>query len=355
MRECTEDLTVALMAMGADASASIGIKDGSTRTIGSIDPNVPSISIRWNVDTETQSTETSDGHVLLDVSDTWSWNNKRKVDRMNDGIDMLIVPATSSVHEFRAAGVTIPIHVVPFGVNTSVYHPCGRRWELVESAEWNCDPPGPETFLFLVAGRLNDRKGVDVAVRAFDEAFGPDDDVALLVKNDASGTGVSQRGTVNAGIGRIGLIEEFWPKDRMAELLSTADCLVSCHHREGFGLVPLQAMACGTPPLMTAWDGPLSYATHANSILVPPSTITINTEKTDGSPEGVHWATLSQQDFSKAMRQAIEMVDSKREACIETASAWSWELSASALLKAVETEISPIRRTEPSTSLTLDL
>jgi len=345
MRHCIVNLASSLRRIGIDASASIGGPDDDRLTIGPTKMRDPWISIRWNVDTESQASGWASRRVLLDVADTWSWATGDRVDRMNSTADMLILPATSDVHEFKAAGVDIPISIVPFGVDSEVYHPTTPDWSIIASAEWNVVPP-PGTHVFLVAGMLNARKGVDVALEAFRLAFGPDDPVAFLVKNSLRGNGTSQANlisTKNDGM-MVGLLEEHIDEATMCVLLSTVDTFVSCHHREGFGLMPLQAMACGTVPILTAWDGPLSYATSRNSILVPPSRI-VKTDAILGFSDGVDWAEIDPSDVARAMRKMFsDDVEDLRTNAIETGRAWSWEASATMMVEAIESRLARVSR-----------
>ena len=61
-------------------------------------------------------------------------------------------------------------------------------------------------------------------------------------------------------------------KDNMLrQLYSCADIFVNASYYEGFGLPPLEAMACGTPTVLTRSGGVEEYAVDGlNSLLVPP-------------------------------------------------------------------------------------
>jgi glycosyltransferase involved in cell wall biosynthesis len=59
--------------------------------------------------------------------------------------------------------------------------------------------------------------------------------------------------------------------DELAELYSSADIFVFSSHIEGFGLPPLEAMACGTPVVTTDCLGVRDYIKNGeNAIMVPP-------------------------------------------------------------------------------------
>jgi glycosyltransferase involved in cell wall biosynthesis len=59
--------------------------------------------------------------------------------------------------------------------------------------------------------------------------------------------------------------------DKMAQLYSSVDLFVFASHVEGFGLPPLEAMACGTPVVTTDCLGVRDFVIDSeNAILVPP-------------------------------------------------------------------------------------
>jgi len=61
------------------------------------------------------------------------------------------------------------------------------------------------------------------------------------------------------------------PPEELAELLKSCDCYVMASWMEGLGNVPLEAMACATPVVLTDAGGPGEYARHEeNCLVVPP-------------------------------------------------------------------------------------
>ena len=59
--------------------------------------------------------------------------------------------------------------------------------------------------------------------------------------------------------------------DKLAELYSSSDLFVFPSHIEGYGLPPLEAMACGTPVVTTDCRGVRDYVVDGeNAVIVPP-------------------------------------------------------------------------------------
>lgn len=59
-------------------------------------------------------------------------------------------------------------------------------------------------------------------------------------------------------------------REQLIALYTSCDLFVSASWREGFGLPPLEAMACGTPVVMTDSGGVMEYARDGENALVVP-------------------------------------------------------------------------------------
>lgn len=148
----------------------------------------------------------------------------------------VVVPSPWLVDVFRSSGVTVPLHVIPLGVNPAyrfISRPTERR---------------PFTFLTMGVGGL--RKGWDVAVRAFDAAFGHAPTHRLLIKLREG-----RRLNVRIMQPRVELIARDLDQAALLDLFTTADAFLCPSRGEGFGLPPREAAATGLPVIATAWGG----------------------------------------------------------------------------------------------------
>jgi len=117
----------------------------------------------------------------------------------------------------------------------------------------------------LFAGRLEPLKGPDTLLDAFAVLLRRADlqePVQLLFVGDVSSDGaqVDQRGALEARVRELGLSELVCflgaqPQDRLALLYCLADVVVVPSHTESFGLVALEAQACGTPVVAASVGG----------------------------------------------------------------------------------------------------
>jgi glycosyltransferase involved in cell wall biosynthesis len=117
-----------------------------------------------------------------------------------------------------------------------------------------------------------DRKNPVGLIEAFRKAFAPSEGPTLVIKSiNGDGRMLDRERVRFAAAGRpdIVLIERYMsPRERDA-LLDAADCYVSLHRSEGFGLTLAESMALGKPVIATGYSGNVDFMTEKNSYLVP--------------------------------------------------------------------------------------
>jgi len=150
------------------------------------------------------------------------------------------------------------IRLVPPGVDHRVFSPRSREQTLAR-----LHLSGVRLLLFV--GRLQPHKGPDVAVRALAEALARDpagtEDVMLAIVGGPSGTG---HGAEVARLmdlaGALGVEERVMlfppqPQIRLADFYAAAEGVLVPSRSESFGLVALEAQACGVPVIAAAVGG----------------------------------------------------------------------------------------------------
>ncbi|HEX5567774.1 MAG TPA: glycosyltransferase [Streptomyces sp.] len=185
----------------------------------------------------------------------------------------VLATCTDEVFELIAMGVPPRrASVVPCGVDTEEFSPAGPGGASGAAAgRWRRRGGRPR---LLAVGRLVPRKGFDQAIAALADvsgaelliAGGPDpsgltaDPEAARLRRLARELGVADR------VRLLGAV----PHERMPELIRGADLVLSTPRYEPFGIVPLEAMACGVPVVATAVGGHLdSVADGVTGRLVP--------------------------------------------------------------------------------------
>ncbi len=172
----------------------------------------------------------------------------------------------------------------------------------------------PEGFIFLTMFDFAStiaRKNPEGAIRAFARAFSPGEGPTLVVKANDRHSPADFRKLAEAVGGRddIVLIVEEWSRALVEALLESADCYVSLHRSEGFGLPIAEAMALGKPVIATAYSGNLDFMDPDNSYLVPCGFSTIP-RATGPYPEGFIWAEPNLAAAADLMRHAWSDQDS---------------------------------------------
>ncbi|MGZ8751845.1 MAG: glycosyltransferase, partial [Acidimicrobiia bacterium] len=138
------------------------------------------------------------------------------------------------------------IEIVPPGVDHSVFRPSRGEGARLRERLGLDDRP-----VLLFVGRIQPLKGVDVALRAL--AALEDQRTTLVVVGGPSGpSGPSEEERLHALVAELGLEHRVRfvaprPHDQLADFYRAADVCVVPSRSESFGLVALEAAACGTP------------------------------------------------------------------------------------------------------------
>jgi len=218
------------------------------------------------------------------------------------------IEATELVEYYRADPGRID--VVSPGVDLDVFRPApgtAARAELGIPSD---------ALVLLFVGRIQRLKAPDVLLRAV-AALGPETArrVVPVVVGGRSGAGMD----LAALAAELGLPQTRFvpaqPAPRLAELYRAADLVCVPSHNESFGLVALEAQACGTPVVAAAVGGLTTAVLDGRTgILVA-----------DHEPE--HWArVLADLLADPARRRTMS------RAAAEHAAGYSWSRTAAVLL-----------------------
>ena len=135
-------------------------------------------------------------------------------------------------------------HVVPNGVDAALFYPDGE--------------PAPNSVLFLY--HPDPRKGAADGIEALS-----------LLRERVSSVRVRVVGTVRPQQLPSWMPFEFHPDDAtLRRRYGTSSALLYSSRYEGFGLPPLEAMACGCPSVATAVGAVPEYATDGRDALMVP-------------------------------------------------------------------------------------
>ena len=223
------------------------------------------------------------------------------------------------------------VKIIPHGVNLDLFYPKEK----------------PDKFTFLCNKgwrHLEDRGGIQYAVRAYLEEFTNQDNINLIIKiNPAYGIP-----DVNK------LINEIAPKDKkdfppmqinadninynkLVDLYNKAHVLVAPSRADAFNIPGIEAMACGLPIITTNFGGQSDYCNDNNSWVIGGDLTEVTWELLY---EGVSWITPSIPELRKAMREAYfqwekEAFNKKVDKCLETAKQFTWDNTAQKIVNLI--------------------
>lgn len=263
-------------------------------------------------------------------------------------MDEIWVPTAFNVESFRRSGVRVPIHTVPQGVDCEFFRPGLKPLSI----------PGRRGFAFLSVFEWTYRKGWDLLLKAWAEAFSPRDDVCLLLRTYPINTLDSENaqreilhrinlflhqemGISTKDVAPIIVLGNQIPAKEMPHLYASADAFVLPSRGEGWGRPYMEAMACGLPVIGTRWGGNLTFMNSGNSYLVD----IVGLEEVGDQMEinfyrGHCWAAPSLESLKACVRQVY---DHPHEARLKGSRAredvvlhWNWRAAAEKALDRLE-------------------
>ena len=221
------------------------------------------------------------------------------------------------------------ICVIPLGVDRSIF---------MEA------PSHREETIFLNVGKWEVRKGHDVLVEAFNQAFKEDDNVELWMMchnpfYDEKENNKWQGLYKNSKLGhKIRIIPRQQTQKEVYSIVAQSDCGVFPSRAEGWNLEALEMMSCGKKIITTDYSAHTEFCNNSNSLLID---INDKEDAFDGKwfkGQG-RWAKLGQSEIttiSDHMRDIHEQKQSGNSLFnkqgVKTAEKLSWENSANRIL-----------------------
>jgi D-inositol-3-phosphate glycosyltransferase len=184
-------------------------------------------------------------------------------------VDTVIATCSDEAFELKAFGVpSSRIAVVPCGVDTAHFTPDGPA------------APRTERLRVMTVSRLVQRKGVGIAIEALAKLVAAGVDAELVIVGGAGDAthleddpevarlqAVIDAEDVRDRVTLAGRIEH----DDLPRMLRSADVVVCAPWYEPFGIVPLEAMACGIPVVASSVGGLIDTVVEdVTGVHVPP-------------------------------------------------------------------------------------
>lgn len=150
------------------------------------------------------------------------------------------------------------IYSFPWGVDLDHFSPQGMAI-LREKLGWQ------KNFVFLSNRSFEPIYGVDVTLRAFIKAAATDPNLRLLLLGKGK-----QESLLKEMVSQDGLREKihfggYLKRAELPDAYRSADLFVSASHCDGSSVSLMEALACGTPALVSDIPGNLEWVSHAET------------------------------------------------------------------------------------------
>lgn len=176
----------------------------------------------------------------------------------------------------------------------------------------------PNQFVFLFSFdffSVLERKNPVGLIEAFSRAFRPGEGPALVIKTingDKRTREMEKLKYAARHCPDITLMDGYLSAIENSTLTAQADCYVSLHRSEGFGLTIAEAMVLGKPAIATAYSGNLEFMTAENSYLCPFERVQVGPEN-EPYPALAHWSEPDIDSAAQLLRQVYTNQEEARD------------------------------------------
>jgi len=232
------------------------------------------------------------------------------VREINRNVDEVWTPSRFVAWELDRAGVERDrIRVIPNGIDPEVFTPHGPVIDI----------PGARGFLFLFVGGAIARKGFDLLLDAYGEAFTSSDDVSLMIKEFGSSAFYSHNSLLSATrrfasgsrLPHLILNTETMDDATLAAVYRRSHCLVHPYRGEGFGMTIAEAMACGKPVITTGCGPSVEFCSEDTGwlIVAEPALVLDEPPPLGEMTEPLGWFEPDFEELVRTMRYVYEHRD----------------------------------------------
>ncbi len=227
------------------------------------------------------------------------------------------------------------VFVIPLGVDRKVFYDEPLRDD--------------NKTIFLNCGKWEIRKGHDVLVKIFNEAFTAEDDVELWMLNHnmfytAEENKEWENMYRNSPLGdKIKILPRQATISAVSALMRTADCGIFPSRGEGWNLEALEMLSCGRHLIITDYSGHTEFCTKENSRLIPIGTIEPAFDGKWFNEQG-NWGLFGDNQTQATVNHMKEIHKLKQQGKLEvnhegikTAEHFTWKNTANCILEALKT------------------
>jgi glycosyltransferase involved in cell wall biosynthesis len=201
-------------------------------------------------------------------------------------------------------GVRVPMVTSGCGVD---------HWEsIVADSSYRVEA---KEFKFLHVSSCFPRKGADVLLKSYGQAFSSSDDVSLIIKTFANPHNEIDRWLKEAKDKKpnypdVIIIEDDLTSEELKALYISSDVLVGPSRAEGFGVPFAEAMLSGLAVITTGWSGQMDFCDSDTAWLID---YKFTPAQTHFELFNSVWAEPSPSHLAKLMREVYELPAEQRD------------------------------------------
>lgn len=218
--------------------------------------------------------------------------------QMINNTDVILVASNWAKNILVDNGVTTPVVVCPLGIDPSIFNNAVNDTVKKDDTK----------YVFLNVGKWEIRKGHDLLVEIFNDAFTEQDNVELWMVNHNPFLSSEENLKwvnlyKNSKLGsKIQIIQRLSTHNDLAKVIAMSDCGIFPARAEGWNNEVPEFMAVNKPVILTNYSAHTEYANNDNSFLLDIDGL--EPAKDDRFFDGYgNWANLSDNFYEQAIEK----------------------------------------------------
>lgn len=230
---------------------------------------------------------------------------KAWVDEINQHAHAVMAISTFTAEILKKSGVKLPIIPILIGIDEEIRTAVIKKFPLKTS----------KSVKFLHISTARERKGIDVMLKAYFQAFKREDDVCLVIKSFPNPNNLVEK--LLGELKRDDSAEVIHISDpnltdaEIASLVNSCDATVYPSRAEGFGLPIAESMLLGVPTICTNYGGQLDFANANTASLIDYElAYAKNSEMIN---IGAKWAEPSVDSLKLKLKETYQAIQDKKQ------------------------------------------
>ena len=220
-------------------------------------------------------------------------------------------------------------HVIPLGVDTKIFGPTNHVQK--------------DKYIFFNCGKWEVRKGHDILVTAFNEAFSANDNVELWLMTENPFCSKEEdekwkRLYMDSPLfktGKIKFIPRVSSHQEVYKIMANTTCGIFPSRAEGWNLEALEMLSIGRPIIVTNYSAHTEYCNDSNAFLIPVNQTELAYDDKWFFGQG-NWGSIKSEDIAAQMKIAYKNGFTVNNSGIETAKRFSWKNTAKEIINVLE-------------------